>query len=141
MSDKSDKLKKMFENIEDINPEKMQDLVNESIKVFEGIIPKLLSTDEEERMKAMKEANELKDVLETQAKQALEKSGMNKDQIDKFMKDPANFSQKEIQALNSAKKTLDVYKNELQKQGVIDEDKQKKNKDGKGNLGGGGIKA
>jgi len=29
----------------------------------------------------------------------------------------------------------------LQKQGVIDEDKQKKNKDGKGNLGGGGIKA
>jgi len=94
MSDKSDKLKKMFENIEDINPEKMQDLVNESIKVFEGIIPKLLSTDEEERMKAMKEANELKDVLETQAKQALEKSGMNKDQIDKFMKDPANFSQR-----------------------------------------------
>ena len=141
MSDKSDKLKKMFENIEDINPEKMQDLVNESIKVFEGIIPKLLSTDEEERMKAMKEANELKDVLETQAKQALEKSGMNKGQIDKFMKDPANFSQKEIQALNSAKKTLDVYKNELQKQGVIGEEKEKKNKDGKGNLGGGGIKA
>ena len=141
MSEKSDKLKKMFENIENVTPEKMQGLVNEAIKAFEGIIPKLLSTNEEERMNAMKEANELKDVLENQAKQALEKSGMNKDQIEKFMKDPANFSEKEVKALNSAKKTLDVYKNELQKQGVLEEDKEKKNKGDTHNLGGGGIKA
>ena len=59
----------------------------------------------------------------------------------KNRKEYSVFSQKEIQALNSAKKTLDVYKNELQKQGVLREEKEKKNKDGKGNLGGGGIKA
>ena len=121
-NDNAKKLKDLFENFNDVSKDSLQEIVGESIKVFENLITKLNSPDEEERKKAMKEAADLRDTLETQARTSLEKSGLDKATIDKFISNPDNFSPEEWQALEGAKKDLDNYEEDLKEKGVIDQE-------------------
>ncbi len=125
MDDKTKKLKELFENFDSVSAESMQEIVGESIKSFEKIISKLNSPNEEERKKALEDAAELRDILEEQAKKALEKSGLDKKAVDKFINNPDNFTPEEWRALQEAKKEIDTYHHELEDKGVIKEEKAK----------------
>jgi len=120
MDEKVEKIKKMFDNIEDLTPEKLQGVVHESIKVFEEIIGKLNSPNEEERQKAMKCAAELRDLLQEQARAAMQKSGLSQEQVSKMLHDPSNFSPEEWKAFQGAKDELTTYEKELKDKGLLD---------------------
>jgi hypothetical protein len=120
MNDKTNKLKELFENFNEITPDSMQDLVGESIKAFEGILAKLDSPDEEEKKNALKEMEQMKAIMEEQAEKALEKAGLNKDSLGDFINNPDNFSPEEWLALQNAKTDLDSYKDELLESGLIE---------------------
>ena len=123
-NEKNEKLKSLFENFDEVTPDSLQNLIGESIKVFEGIVSKLNSPDEEERKKALKQAEELRDTLEKQAQNALEKAGLDKSAVNKFINNPDNFSPDEWEAIQSAKKEISSYEEDLSSKGVIDKAKK-----------------
>ena len=122
-SDKTDKLKSLFENFDEVTPDSLQNLIGESIKVFEDIVSKLNSPDEEERKKALQQAEELRDTLEKQAQTALDKAGLDKSAVNKFINNPDNFSPEEWEAIQGAKKEISSYEDDLTSKGVIDKAK------------------
>lgn len=114
-------LTKMFENFDQVTPDKMESLVNESIKTFESIIANLDSPDEEERNKAMKAAEELRVALEDQAKNALKKAGMDEETVNKYINSSENFLENEWKAIEHAKDEIEDYQKELTDKGLIEE--------------------
>ena len=127
MEDKLNKIKDLFSNFEEITPESVEKIVGETMKAFSEIMTKLNSTDEKERADALKMATDLRDTLESQAKDAMKSVGMDEEELNAFLNNPQNFSSEEWQSLQSAKNEMDSYQNDLKDKGLInDSHKEKK---------------
>ncbi len=111
-----DKFDEIFSDINNMNAEKLETLVHESLKFFDDLKNALESSNEEEKKEAMKIAQDLQKKLEEQAEKAFKASGMTKEQISAFTSDPKNFSKEEWESFKHAKNELfefqkDVLKN------------------------------
>ena len=77
MSKEIKDLENLFENFSDMSPENMDGMVKQSIKALEQILHKLGSDDEEQRQEAQEMAEQLRETLEGQAKNALKELNMD----------------------------------------------------------------
>jgi hypothetical protein len=111
-----EKFDEIFSDINNLNAEKLEMLVHESLKFFDDLKIAMESPNEEEKQEAIKIATELQKKLEEQAERAFKASGMTKEQIASFTSDPSNFSKEEWDSFKKAKTELfdfqkDVLKN------------------------------
>lgn len=88
-------LNETFENLQEINPEKVKELVLEMKKVFFEIQEKIASKDPEQYKQAEEIALQMKDVLEVQMHAMLEKSGMSLEDLRRIAQDPSSLGEKE----------------------------------------------
>lgn len=107
---KFDEILKDFDNLSIHNIER---LVHESLTFFEYLRGKLNSPDEAERTQATLIAKELQKKLEQQAEKAFMATGMNRDQLNNFLRTPTNFSQEEWSVLQKAEQELSSYQAEV----------------------------
>ena len=125
MKEKIDELEKLYSEINELTPEKMEMLVSESIKTFEQILGQMNSGSEEEKKEAVKAAERLRENLEKQAQKAVDKLKISTDELEAFASNPDNFSEEEWEALQRAKGDLESYQTDVVKRGVTAEDLQK----------------
>ncbi len=121
MKEKVEELNKLYKNLSSITPDKLDNLITQSIQTFEKIVSKIQSGSEEEKKEAVQFAEQLRDSLEGQANQALSNLKMNPEEIEKFTESMENFSENEWDTLSRAKKDIKEYQEELIKKGVIKE--------------------
>jgi hypothetical protein len=110
-----EKFDEIFSDLNNLSPEKLETLVHESLKFFDDLKVALDSPNEEEKKEALKIAQQLQKKLEEQAEKAYKASGMTKEQISAFMENPANFSQEEWAAFQSAKTELFDFQKDILK--------------------------
>jgi hypothetical protein len=100
-----------------LTPEKLQSLIQETLKVFQLLQTKINSNDPKEKEEALGMALQLKQALEAQAENLCKSVGMNPSQLAEFVSNPENFSKDEWDTLGIARKELDVLKDALDVKG------------------------
>lgn len=138
MNKKLEELEKLFSDLSDVTPEKMETLVGESIKAFEGILSKIHSEDEKEKKEGLELAEKLRGTLEKQAYKALDAAKMSAAELEEFTNNPENFNDEEWRALERAKTDIEAYQKDIMKReptmntsddnGASSKDKKKKRK-------------
>ncbi len=123
-------LKETLGNLENFSPEKLQGIIQETLKTFQELQEKLQSPDPRVREKAMDTALVLKTSLEEQTASLCHSMGMSPTELSRFVENPANFSQTEWEALGSAKADLDTFKQTLAPSGDAAVPSKKKKKVG-----------
>jgi hypothetical protein len=103
----------LFKDLENLSMDKVESLVHESLKFFEALKGKLQSPNEEERKEAQKITEELQKKLEAQAEKAFEATGLNRNELDTFLRSPQNFSEQEWGTLQRTQQELSEYKTSL----------------------------
>lgn len=111
-----EKFDEIFSDIKNLNAEKLQTLVHESLKFFDDLKRALESPNEEEKNEALQIAQELQKKLEEQAQKAYKASGMTKEQIAKFTENSNNFSKEEWDSFKKAKEELFDFQKEVLKE-------------------------
>lgn len=106
-------LEETLGDLEHFSPEKLQDLIQETLKTFQELQTQIQSTDPREREKAVDLAMSLKASLEEQTLSLCQSIGMNPQELAKFVENPSNFSKEEWEALGAAKADLDAFKQQL----------------------------
>jgi hypothetical protein len=91
-------------------PEKLQGLIQETLKAFQVLHTKIKSQDPKERQEGLKMALELKRALEAQSENLCRSAGMSPTQLAAFVENSENFSQEEWDTLGIAKKELEALK-------------------------------
>ena len=124
MKERIIQLKEMFQSCKGINTEVSEKIVQETLKIFEYILYKTQSNIPEERQEAAELANELKTLLDEQSSTALKELNMTPEQLETFVSNNRNFSKEEWQALQNAKNSVNNYKSNLVKDGVIPEEEK-----------------
>jgi hypothetical protein len=120
MSSKSLKnFDELFKDLNTFSPDKIENLVHESLKLFEYLRDKLQSTDPQEREKAMVLAQELQKKLEEQAEKALKETGMDRAQLEQFLASQSNFAPEEWNVLEKTQQELSAYQADLIKKSQI----------------------
>ena len=106
-------LQETFGDLGAFTPEKLQALIQETLKAFHLIQSKIQSKDPKEREEGLIMALELKQALERQAEALCKTVGMDPVQLSQFVENPENFSKEEWDTLGVAKQELDVLKKGL----------------------------
>jgi hypothetical protein len=110
-----EKIEGLFGHPENFSPENMQTLINETLQFFNELKQKLASPNEKDREEAKAFANALKTKLEEKAMALCQSLGMDLKTLENYIKNPANFSSAEWQAMSQAQSDLDAYKQEIAK--------------------------
>jgi hypothetical protein len=105
-----DSLKAALSDITTLTPNKLQDLVKETVIAFQNIQSKVSSKNEWEREEGLQIAVELKSVMEEQVVKLQEKLGMNQEEIETYLANPANFSKEELKSMEESKYEMDAFK-------------------------------
>lgn len=100
-------------NLEQFSPEKLQALIQDTLKVFQDLQQRINSSNPEDREEALGAALELKNALETQAAALAQSVGMDPNQLEKFIENPSNFSKEEWEAMGSARQDLTDFQQHL----------------------------
>ena len=108
-----EQLQETFGGGVNFTPEKLQGLIQETMKAFSLIQTKIQSKDPKEKEEGLLMALELKAALEQQAETLCKSVGMSPAQLNDFVENAENFSKDEWDTLGVAKKELDVLKNGL----------------------------
>lgn len=109
-------LEEVFGNMNEFSPEKLQGLVQETMRTLELIQNKVKSEDPKEKEEGLKIALEFKQALESQAEVLCKSVGMDPVQLSEFVQNPDNFSKEEWDTLGIAKKELNLLKQGLHTQ-------------------------
>ena len=109
-----DKINEYFNDPKSMNMEQMEHFVHDTLKFFDTLRTKLTSGTEEEKEKALKEAQEMQSKLQEVAQKAYEKLGMNQEQIDKFLKQ-GHFPKEQMKHFNNAQEEIAEYQKNLSK--------------------------
>ena len=107
-----DSLKDALSDITNLTPEKLQSLVQDTVVAFQAIQTKVTSSSEWEREEGLQIAIGLKSAMEDQVQKLQEKLGMNQEEIEAYLANPANFSKDELKSMDESKKELDYFKKE-----------------------------
>ena len=102
-----------LKNIDNVSPEKLQELIQGTLAVFQDLQKRVTSSDPEEREHAIGDAFELKRALEAQARALAQSVGMNSDQLTRFVENPSNFSTEDWQMMGETKHQLTEFQQEL----------------------------
>ncbi len=105
-----DSLKDALSDITNLTPEKLQSLVQDTVVAFQAIQTKVTSSSEWEREEGLQIAIGLKSAMEDQVQKLQEKLGMNQEEIEAYLANPANFSKDELKSMDESKKELDYFK-------------------------------
>jgi predicted solute-binding protein len=121
-----DSIKEALENITQLTPEKLQELVQETLAAFHTIQEQVSSTNEADREQGLRSAIELKAVMEENVKKLQEKLGMSPEEIENYLSNSANFSKNQYKAMDESKKDLEQFKSQFQEK-VASPRKKKRN--------------
>lgn len=108
-------LEKLLTNPEQVTPENMESLIQETIKILGELKGKIESTDPKEKEEARQFAADLKTKLEERALRMCESLGMDPEELKSYINTPVHFSPEEWQAMEKAKEELENYKEEVLK--------------------------
>lgn len=112
------KFDEFFNNPEGLTMPKIESFVHESLKFLDYLKEKMENGTEEEKEKAMSAAQELQKKMMEQAEKSLKASGLNRNDLEKFINQPENFSHEEWEVLSKAKAEMSDYQNDLLKSGA-----------------------
>jgi len=106
-------IQEAFSDLKTLTPDKLQTLIQETMKVFMVLQEKAKSTDPEARDEAVKTAFSLKETLQAQTEALCQKLGMDPSQLALFAENAANFSGEEWDQLGGVKKEMEAFKQEF----------------------------
>ncbi|MES2273083.1 MAG: hypothetical protein V4487_02695 [Chlamydiota bacterium] len=106
-------LQETFSDLQNLTPDKLQGLIQETMKVFSTLQEKIHSNDPKEREEALNIALALKESLQTQAESVCEKMGLDPSQLSAFAENATNFSAEEWENLSGVKKDLDSFRQQF----------------------------
>ena len=121
-----DSLKDALSDITNLTPEKLQALVQDTVVAFQAIQSKVTSASEWEREEGLQIAVELKSAMEDQVLKLQEKLGMNPEEIEAYLANPANFSKDELKSMDESKRELDYFKKDAEAEALHPKKKHKK---------------
>lgn len=107
------KLKGSFGDLKNLSPEKMQELIQDTMKLFQELQEKMASEDLKVREEAIVSAQELKEAFEQQAQTLYQAVNLNPDEIASFLDDAKNFSEEEWDAVGAIKQDLEAFKKQF----------------------------
>jgi|SRR5579872_3932896 len=114
MSSSLEKLiQEAFSDLQNLSPDKLQGLIQETMKVLMALQQKAKSENAAERDEAIKAAFSLKETLQAQAEAVCKKLGMDPSQLALFAETASNFSGEEWDQLSGVKKDLEDFKKEF----------------------------
>ena len=108
-------LKETFQDVSELNPEKVRKLVDATTVLFGDLEAKVASKDPESVKDAEETALAIKEVLEGQMHQLVEMSGMDAEQFKNYAENPANLSDQERDVIAEVKDKLQVRKTSVPK--------------------------
>lgn len=76
-----DLIEDTFSDIQNITPNKMEQVIGETVRILTDLEEKIKSEDPEERKIALERAKEIKTAFEVQTKAICEKAGINPEQF------------------------------------------------------------
>lgn len=106
-------IQEAFSDLKALTPDKLQNLIQETMKVFMVLQEKAKSSDPEARNEAVKAAFSLKETLQAQTESLCQKLGMDPSQLALFAENATNFSGEEWDHLSSVKKEMEAFKQEF----------------------------
>lgn len=101
---------------ENLSVDKLDLLVQTSLKFFNEYLELCKSSDEGKKKEALEQLLSLKDKLEETAKKAQEESGLSPSQLMALMNDPAMFSENEWNSMSEIKQSLTEFNTSLLKE-------------------------
>jgi hypothetical protein len=105
------KIEALFSNPKDLTMGQIEQFVHDTLKFFDGLKERLEAGTEEEKQEALKEAQEVQEVLQKHAQSAYAKIGMNEEQVKKYLS-AVNFSSSDKTHFQNAEKEIaDFQKN------------------------------
>lgn len=102
------KMKETFQDLNQMKPEQMEDLMKETLKVFYEMDEIAKSKDPKKQEEALEYAHQIKEVLEEQVEQLWKTTGLNPEKLTELME------QEGIQGSGEMKKLLDTFEKDLQ---------------------------
>jgi hypothetical protein len=102
-----------FSNPESMNTDKLQELIQETMRFFYQIQGRLNSKEEAIREEAMQEAGELKGLLEEQVAKLCAHLGKTPEEVLTLAEDRKRFNEKEWESLDTAKSEIKTFKQEM----------------------------
>lgn len=96
-----------------LSPENMERLVQETFSFFNDLKSKLESTDGKVREEALNAAASLKDKLEEQAQILCESVGMSPETLENYINDSSHFNEEEWNAIQKTKEDISHFQDEL----------------------------
>lgn len=107
------KLKGSFSDLKNLSPQRMQELIQDTMKVFQELQEKMASSDPKVKEEAIASAQELKEAFELQAQSLYQAVNLNPDELADFIEDAENFSAEEWSAVGAVKQDLDTFKKQF----------------------------
>lgn len=102
-------LQEAFGNMQNLTPQKLQEVVRETIKHFTALQGQIKSDDPKVREQALQNALELQKALTEQAESICMQMNLDPDQINAFTR----YLPKESEELTGVKEELENFKNEF----------------------------
>ncbi|OGN65511.1 MAG: hypothetical protein A3E80_06395 [Chlamydiae bacterium RIFCSPHIGHO2_12_FULL_49_9] len=120
-------IEETFSDLNALSPEKMQALVQETMKTFTALQEKIQSDDPKAREEAVQEALQLKETLSLQAEMISRQVGLSADQLADFANSPEN---EENDDLNAMKTEINAFRQQFvtEPKPAIKKSKKKSNK-------------
>ncbi len=106
-------IEEAFSDLQNLTPDKLQGLIQETMKTLMALQQKAKSENPADRDEAIKAAFSLKETLQAQAEAVCKKLGMDPSQLALFAETASNFSGEEWDQLNGVKKDLEEFKKEF----------------------------
>ena len=104
-----DQLDKIFENPEKVSMTQLESLLFETLKFFDSIREKMMSTDPEVRDKAMEEAVEMQEKLNKVTESIYAKTGLTKEKAQQILANPANFRPEDWETMKKMQDELSQF--------------------------------
>lgn len=110
-----EKFEDLFGDLDSIESEKIEEFVQETLKIFESIRETIKSSNQEERTKALEVAMHLQKKLEFLAEKSLKKTGLTHEGLNDFVSNTGNLSSQEREVLENSENAIRDYNRNMLK--------------------------
>ena len=107
------KLKESFGDLSNLSPDKMQELIQDTLETFRYLQGKMESKDPADREDAVQVALKLKEAFEEEANKLYESIQMDPERVTEFMENPTNFSKEDWEAVSAMTSDLKEFRKEI----------------------------
>lgn len=106
------KIESLFSNPQELTMGQIEQFVHDTLKFFDGLKERLQGGSEEDKQEALKEAQEVQQLLQKHAQKAYSKIGMNEEQVKKYLSG-VNFSSSDKEHFQNAEKEISEFQKTL----------------------------